>query len=194
VSTRKAYNAAYYIKHKVKLDARSVVRGAAYYIKHKAKVNAKHAAYADTHKAEKAARDAAYAATHKAEKAARGAVYYAARRAAGTTGHEAYRAANKAQISTRAAAYDAAHKSEKAARCRAYQARKLQRTPAWADPAKIAEWYEGAAFATEFFGKPYHVDHVIPMQGKRVSGLHVENNMQILSGADNCAKGIKHVY
>ena len=58
-----------------------------------------------------------------------------------------------------------------------------QATPLWANRDKILAIYKEA----ELLG--YHVDHVIPLRGKLVCGLHVEDNLQILSPTLNLIKG-----
>ena len=67
-------------------------------------------------------------------------------------------------------------------------AAKLQRTVAWANLEAIKEIYRDASDLTKLTGISFHVDHIIPMQGKLVSGLHVETNLQILSIHENCSK------
>ena len=63
------------------------------------------------------------------------------------------------------------------------------RTPVWADVAKIKAYYEVCAFFNEVNGyTKYHVDHVVPLQGDVVSGLHVQNNLQIIPWLDNIRK------
>ena len=61
----------------------------------------------------------------------------------------------------------------------------LKATPAWADLEAIKCVYQEA----QYFG--YHVDHVIPLQGKNVCGLHVVENLQILSPSINLSKSNK---
>lgn len=68
------------------------------------------------------------------------------------------------------------------------RAAKMLRTPAWADPVAIQRFYDEAHRLTVATGKTHHVDHDYPLQGKLVSGLHVENNLQILTGAENSRK------
>lgn len=61
----------------------------------------------------------------------------------------------------------------------------LERTPPWADLDAIAAFYEACP-------EGYHVDHIIPLQGKCVSGLHVLNNLQYLTKARNHSKNNKY--
>ena len=66
---------------------------------------------------------------------------------------------------------------------------KMQRTVGWADLEAIGELYDQASHLTATTGIKHHVDHIIPLQGKLVSGLHVETNLQILTASENCSKG-----
>jgi hypothetical protein len=74
----------------------------------------------------------------------------------------------------------------------ARQARKLQASPPWLTAehkAQIAEFYEMAKELEKVFPWPQHVDHIEPLQGKDVCGLHVPWNLQILSVKANLEKG-----
>lgn len=68
------------------------------------------------------------------------------------------------------------------------RAAKMQRTPAWADQDAIQAVYAQAKAMTDATGIVHHVDHEIPLQGRRVSGLHVENNLRVIPAVDNIKK------
>lgn len=65
---------------------------------------------------------------------------------------------------------------------------KLQQTPAWADLDKMLAIYMQAEMLNQL-GFAVHVDHIVPLNGKTVSGLHVENNLRIIDGIKNRKKG-----
>jgi hypothetical protein len=69
----------------------------------------------------------------------------------------------------------------------AQKARELNRVPAWADLKKIERFYIKAAKLG------LTVDHVIPLQGRNVSGLHVHNNLQLLTARANARKATSWV-
>lgn len=76
------------------------------------------------------------------------------------------------------------------------RAAKMQRTPAWLtddDFWMMEQAYELAVLRTKMFGFSWHVDHIIPMQGKYISGLHVPYNLQVIPGAENISKANKYL-
>lgn len=77
-----------------------------------------------------------------------------------------------------------------------HRANKKSATPAWADLEKIKAMYNVAQYFDWISGGfvKHHVDHIVPLRGKNVCGLHVENNLQILIDKDNLRKSNKHEY
>jgi 5-methylcytosine-specific restriction endonuclease McrA len=63
-----------------------------------------------------------------------------------------------------------------------------QSMPAWANKNKIDQFYIQARQLTEETGIPHEVDHIIPSNHPSVCGLHVENNLQILTKSENRRK------
>jgi hypothetical protein len=77
---------------------------------------------------------------------------------------------------------------------RRYQAAKQGATPPWLTVihmAQMQEMYEIAVALEVQTGIPHHVDHIHPLRGKTVCGLHVPWNLQVLPQRDNIAKGNK---
>jgi len=71
-----------------------------------------------------------------------------------------------------------------------YRAAKLQATPRWLNKG---HWFEiGCVYlyrdSLKRIGLDYHVDHIVPLQGKKVSGLHVPENLQVLPADRNRLK------
>ena len=65
----------------------------------------------------------------------------------------------------------------------------LQRTPPWdPDAHLIIAKYQLASMLSKASGVPHHVDHIIPLQGRKVSGLHVFSNLRVIPGSDNVKK------
>lgn len=71
------------------------------------------------------------------------------------------------------------------------RATKKDATPEWYEKDKIEVLYEKARWLESLTGLKYHVDHIIPLQGKNVSGLHCWANLQILEASINIKKGNK---
>lgn len=74
-----------------------------------------------------------------------------------------------------------------------YNAAELKATPAWADLKVIADFYREARRLTEETGIPHEVDHIVPLRHKKASGLHVQNNLQVITRAENRSKSNRFI-
>lgn len=77
------------------------------------------------------------------------------------------------------------------AKARVYQLRKVKAVPIWANLHMIKTIYKYCKDWTMITGIKQSVDHIIPIRNKRVSGLHVEWNLQIMPWKENLSKGNK---
>lgn len=71
---------------------------------------------------------------------------------------------------------------------RRYQAAKMQAVPSWLTPIQI----EQMQVMYDSCPEGYEVDHIIPLQGKDVKGLHVPWNLQHLPKSENRKKSNKY--
>jgi hypothetical protein len=74
------------------------------------------------------------------------------------------------------------------------RSQKLKATPSWLTEAQhleMLEFYVHAKDCELVSGETYHVDHIVPLQGKGVCGLHVPWNLQILPSDLNIRKNNK---
>lgn len=73
----------------------------------------------------------------------------------------------------------------------ARRALQIKATPKWSNLGDIKTLYEGAEYLTRLTGIVWHVDHVMPLRNKQVCGLHVYENLQLLTATDNLRKSNK---
>lgn len=105
---------------------------------------------------------------------------------------EEYRKSNPDVIKACAARYRRKNKGAKNASTRLRQARKLKATPTWLSQKHLDDMkniYRVSSKISSVTGKPHHVDHVVPLRGENVCGLHVPWNLAILPARMNEAKG-----
>ena len=79
----------------------------------------------------------------------------------------------------------------------AYHTGKLKRTPSWLTKKhkqEIKEFYLICKMFQMYTGQKYHVDHIVPLRGEFVSGLHVPWNLTVLPASENCSKYNKYDY
>lgn len=108
--------------------------------------------------------------------------------------NERWRVVNSDQYTQSIRAWKLAHPEKRAASVRKRVAAKLHRCPDWLtaeDQVVMQCFYAVARLRTTEMGEPWHVDHKVPLQGKKVSGLHVPWNLQVLRGVDNLKKHAK---
>lgn len=75
-----------------------------------------------------------------------------------------------------------------------YRCTKLNATPKWLTKSQldlIKMFYARAKYLTIETGIPHQVDHIIPLQGENVCGLHVPWNLRIVTKSENSSKGNK---
>lgn len=66
---------------------------------------------------------------------------------------------------------------------------KANATVSWANQTKIVDVYELAAQLSQETGVLHQVDHIIPLQSKKVCGLHWEGNLRVITKEENLKKG-----
>lgn len=106
-----------------------------------------------------------------------------------------YREQNREEIRERKSKYQKENPHKNAAKSKKYSTSKLHRTPKWLTKThliEIEDMYWCSMESERILGYKHHVDHVVPLQGKYVSGLHVPWNLQILTQTENTQKSNYH--
>ena len=108
--------------------------------------------------------------------------------------NKAWRDSNKDKVIKRSRRYYKDNKQDFIARAATRRATKLTATIPLSqeDKDKIKEFYWLAKDLRAVSGEEYHVDHIVPLQGKNICGLHVPWNLQILPADINLSKGNRY--
>lgn len=101
---------------------------------------------------------------------------------------KAWQAANPEKVKAHARANRQRNPDKQSAKTMRRNAQKIQATPSWASAQAIARHYESARHLTEVTGHVHHVDHIVPLRGKTVCGLHVEHNLRVVPHYINTRK------
>lgn len=102
-----------------------------------------------------------------------------------------YRDKNKDKIRKNERNYTNKHRDKIRAKIALRRARKLNATPKWLTEnhiKEIKEIYKNCIEISKNTGIKHHVDHIIPLKGETVCGLHVPWNLQIITESENCKK------
>ena len=102
-----------------------------------------------------------------------------------------YKKLNSERVKVKNQDYYRRNKHEYLARDAQRRVAKMRATPPWLSEAQkeqIKDFYWLARDLKLVSGESYHVDHIVPLQGKNICGLHVPWNLQILPAKVNIAK------
>jgi len=137
----------------------------------------------------KRAAAAAWAANNKERRKATNAALYAANPERMKITSAAWDTANPERRKAIGVAWTKAHPEAVNAKKAARKARKLMATPGWANMGAIKLIFAEAVVKSVATGRPHHVDHIVPLRSRFVCGLHVHQNLQIITREWNLRKG-----
>ena len=99
---------------------------------------------------------------------------------------------NSAYVAAKARAWQCANPENNRAAAQRTRVQRLARNALWDTEATDLVLVEAADVArrrAEITGFAWEIDHIVPLQGKKVSGLHVWNNLQVVPKFVNRSKG-----
>lgn len=99
-----------------------------------------------------------------------------------------YASNNPEKILDNVKKYASANRGKMNAKKALHEAQKIQATPLWSNNSEIGKIYKKAIDQSFLTGERYEVDHIVPLRGKTVCGLHVQQNLQIITKVNNMKK------
>jgi hypothetical protein len=93
-------------------------------------------------------------------------------------------------------AWKEANKTQVRADTKARRRKHRDATPKWLSrkqKSEIRQIYQIAITMTQTTGEQYVVDHIVPLRGESVCGLHVPWNLRVITQDENLKKSNKHV-
>lgn len=100
-----------------------------------------------------------------------------------------WRAANPEGEKRKSQKWSTANRDIKNAGLVRYRTAKLKRLPLYSDDLAIKAVYAFCKYLRQTYSSDLHVDHIYPLRGNTVSGLHVAENLQLIPYSENCSKG-----
>lgn len=139
----------------------------------------------------RASRKASYQ-RHRDEVLRKAAIYRAAHKPEERVARLAHYQRNKEHVAKVTKAYRLANLALYANAASKRRAVRLKATPPWANEETIRHIYTICARVRKQTGKPFEVDHIVPLQGRNVCGLHCPANLQLLEQTHNRRKSRTH--
>lgn len=110
--------------------------------------------------------------------------------------YQNYKKRNKHVVDAYQKRYRRTNAARRAMSARQRDAIRASAQPGWLsdiDLRKIKRVYERSAELSASTGVAHHVDHIVPLRGENVCGLHVPWNLQVLTASENMRKGNRMV-
>lgn len=161
-----------------------------YYADNKQYFSDKWQQYYAEHKEHLKAKRKVYGKIHKEQESEYRRKYHALHRDKGLEQSRGFRLNNPEYFKQ----YRRINRSKMHANTRKRQADKINRTPTWLNIVSRVEIECIYVYATALnqIGLQYHVDHILPLKGYNVSGLHVPENLQVIPAVENMRKGNRY--
>ncbi len=146
-------------------------------------------AYRAAHIEEERAHDTERYWNHREKKLAYSKTYYQDHRDELNARNKMWCKEHPEEARTHKKTYRQKNRSYFVAHCAGRKAAQKQRTLKLVNPKEIEAFYIEADRLTKETGVRYSVDHIVPLQGKLVSGFHVPWNLRVITFLDNSKKG-----